>query len=182
LNSNDGSDISVGAAEMAFATRAAIDDAWPTGSPLVGVGEIVQLLADPMQPISLALHRQILADPRLAETWRHLKSERTVATLPTRAAAGTGTLIERRFTQGLISIVPSSATGQVYVKIRWHPDLAMVPRTLLLEQDGVPRLKRALPRLRSGQEFIMICVTDREPDAEFLRLLGDPRTSGTFLT
>jgi hypothetical protein len=179
-------------AARAFAVRAALDDAWPAdrkispavsqmGPRRIGVGDVVQLLADPTRVLSLDCYRQVLADQNLALAWRTLKSELAIATMPVRVAAGIGALAERRFSNGHIKIVPASTLGEVYVKILWKPDALLVPRTLLLEQEGVTLAKRELPRLRNENEFVIICVSGRGEDSDFLRLIGDPRTTGVFI-
>jgi hypothetical protein len=179
-------------AARAFAVRAALDDAWPAdrkispavaqvGPMRIGVGEIVQLLADPTRVLSLDCYKQVFADKNLALAWRMLKLELTVATMPVLVAAGMGALAGRRFSNGQIKIVPASTVGEVYVKILWKPDALLVPRTLLLEQEGVTLAKRELPLLRNENEFVIICVSGRDEDTNFLRLIGDPRTSGVFI-
>ena len=183
-------------AARAFAGRAALEDAWPAhqsdaqaqvpyeanGQRIrIGVGDIVQWLADPAYVLSLDTYRHIQATPNLADAWRTLKTELAVATVPARIAAATGALATRPFSNGLIKVVPASTAGEVYVMIRWQPEAHLVPRTLLLEQEGVTLVKRELPRLRNDNEFVIICVSGRGEDTDFLRLIGDPRTTGVFI-
>jgi hypothetical protein len=166
-------------AERLYAARSALAD---TGRPgrRFGVAEIVHFLSDPARSLTPEEQRALFADPRLRADYRRLKAQATAFELPALAAASSGAVNARRFVGGSISIHPSRVPGQTYVILRFSWP-AGAPRMVLLESVAGDIVKRALPTADQQGEVMMVLDERSDADAGFLRLLGDPTATGTFV-
>jgi len=164
-------------ADQLFVARSAVADA-KRPRHRFGIAEIVQFLNDPSRSLTPEEQRALFADPRLRADYRRLKEQATTFELPALAAASSGNVNARRFEGGSISIHPSRVPGQVYVIVRFNWP-ANSPRMMLLESTAGDLLKRALPSADQQGEVMM--VLNESSDAEFLRLLTDPTSTGTFV-
>jgi hypothetical protein len=166
-------------ADQLFAARSALAEARrPTRR--LGIAEIVQFLNDPSRTLSPEEQRALFTDPRLRADYRRLKSQATVFELPALAAASSGAVDARRFEGGTVTIHPSRLPGQIYVILRFTSP-ADAPRMMLLEGAAGDLLKRTLPPADQQGEIMMVLNERSEADAGFLRLLGDPTSTGTFV-
>lgn len=166
--------------DRAYAVRAALLDTWPAQQSTTSTSSLARRLLDTDFTLTTDDWQCIRRDDRLRAAWDYLKRARTLAELPRVAAASSGDLTARSFDNGVVTIIPSTQDGIVYVKIAWRPR-PEAPRLLLLERDDTEPAARALPRLRSSGDFLLICDKRLAADELFLRLLGDPRTLGSFL-
>ncbi len=164
-------------ADQLYAARSALAEAKrPTRR--FGVAEIVQFLNDPSRSLSPEEQRALFTDSRLRADYRRLKAQATTFELPALAAASSGAVNARRFEGGTVSIHPSRVAGQIYVILRFTSP-ADAPRMMLLESAAGEFLKRALPAADPQGEVMM--VLNERSDADFLRLLADPTSTGTFV-
>jgi hypothetical protein len=166
-------------ADRLYAARSALAE---TTSPRLrfGVAEIVQFLNDPTRSLTPDEQRSLFTDPRLRADYRRLKERATSFEMPALAAASSGNVNARRFDGGSINIHPSRIAGQLYVILRFNsPDNP--PRALLLESTTGEFVKRALPTIDQQGELMLVLHENNEADAGFLRLLGDPTSTGTFV-
>ena len=145
-----------------------------------GVAEIVSFLSDPSRSLAPEEQRALFADPRLRADYRRLKAQATTFELPALAAASSGNVDARRFEGGSISIHPSRVPGQIYVILRFSWP-AGTPRMVLLESGAGDIVKRAIPAADQQGQAMMVLDERSEADAGFLRLLGDPTVTGTFV-
>jgi hypothetical protein len=164
-------------ADQLYAARSALAEA-KRPARRFGVAEIVQFLNDPSRSLSPEEQRALFTDPRLRADYRRLKTQATTFELPALAAASSGAVDARRFEGGTVSIHPSRVPGQIYVILRFTSP-ADAPRMILLESAAGDLLKRALPAADHQGEIMM--VLNERSDADFLRLLTDPTSTGTFV-
>jgi len=167
-------------AERLYAARSVLAETRPSTRRL-GIAEIVQFLTDPARSLTIEEQRALFSDPRLRADYRRLKAQASVAELPALAAASAGEVNSRRFEGGNVSIHPSRVSGQIYVILRFTPPSG-VPRTILLEGDEGEVTKRALPSPDANGEVMIVLDERNGADANFLRLLSDPTSTGTFLS
>lgn len=166
--------------DRAYALRAALLDARSARQTSTTTTSLARRLFTTDFSLTSDEWQYIKRDDRLRVTWEYLKRARTLAALPRMAAASSGDLTARSFENGIVTIIPSTQHGIVYVKIAWRPQ-PQAPRLLLLERDDTEHATRALPPLRTSGDFLLICDKRSSTDELFLRLLGDPRTHGSFL-
>lgn len=166
--------------DRAYATRAALVEAWPAEPSGTTFTTLARRLLGRDFVLTLDDWRQIKGDPTLRASWDYLRRARTLVELPRVAAASLGGLTTRNFDNGSVTIIPSTKVGTVYVKIAWRP-LPQAPRFLLLEREDAESATRTLPLLRASGDFLLVCDGGVAADQLFLRLLSDPRTSGAFL-
>lgn len=166
-------------ADELYAARSAMAEA---GQPRrrIGLAEIVQYLNDPARALSMEEQRALFSDPKLRADFRRLKTAAAVAELPALAAASDGDVKARRFEGGSVSIHPSRVRGQIYVILRFASPSG-APRMMLLESAAGELVKRALPAVDQNGEVTMVLDEGSAADAGFLRLLGDPTSTGTFV-
>lgn len=166
-------------ADQLYAARSALAD---TKRPRhrFGVAEIVQFLNDPSRSLTPEEQRALFADPRLRADYRRLKGEATTFELPALAAASSGNVSARRFDGGSIAIHRSRIPGQLYVVVHFNSP-ASSPRAMLLESTTGDLVKRALPSADQQGDVMMVLDENNDADAEFLRLLADPTSTGTFV-
>jgi len=145
-----------------------------------GVAEIVQFLNDPARALTPEEQRALFADPRLRADYRRLKGLATTFELPALAAASSGNVNARRFDGGSIAIHPSRIPGQLYVIVHFNSPTSS-PRAMLLESTTGDLVKRVLPSADQQGEVMMVLNENNDADAAFLRLLGDPTATGTFV-
>ena len=145
-----------------------------------GIAEIVAFLSDPTRSLAPEEQRALFADPRLRADYRRLKAQATTFELPALAAASSGAVNARRFDGGSVSIHPSRVPGQIYVILRFSLP-AGTPRMVLLESSAGDIVKRAIPAPDQEGQSMMVLNEHSEADAGFLRLLGDPTVTGTFV-
>jgi hypothetical protein len=145
-----------------------------------GVAEIVQFLNDPSRSLTPEEQRALFADSRLRADYRRLKAQAAVFEMPALAAASSGNVNARRFEGGSVAIHLSRIPGQRYVIVRFTwPGSS--PRAMLLESASGDLVKRALPTADLQGEVMMVLNDKDDADANFLRLLADPTTTGTFM-
>ena len=166
-------------ADRLYAARAAMAEAQPARRRL-GVAEIIQFINDPKRSLTPDEQRSLFSDSRLRADYRRLKERAASFEMPALAAASSGNVSTRRFDGGTISIHPSRIAGQLYVILRFN-SATDVPRAILLESAAGEILKRALPDADQQGEMMMVLNESNETDASFLRLLGDPTSTGTFV-
>ena len=166
-------------ADQLYAARTALAEA-KRPAHRFGVAEIVQFLSDPSRSLTAEEQRTLFTNPRLRDDYRRLKAQATTFELPALAAASSGAVNARRFEGGTISIHPSRLPGQIYVILRFTSP-ADAPRMMLLEGAAGDLLKRTLPPADQQGEIMMVLNERSEADAGFLRLLGDPTSTGTFV-
>jgi hypothetical protein len=166
-------------ADRLYAARSAVAEA-KRPAHRFGIAEIVQFLDDPSRSLSAEEQRALFSDPRLRADYRRLKAQATTFELPALAAASSGAVNARRFEGGTISIHPSRVAGQIYVILRFSWP-ANAPRMILLESAAGDLVKRALPAADQQGEVMMVLNERSDADAGFLRLLGDPTSTGTFV-
>jgi len=166
-------------ADKLFAARSALAE---TERPArrFGVAEIVRFLNDPMRSLSMEEQKALFADSRLRADYRRLKLQATVSDMPAVAAASGGEVRSRRFGGGTLTIHPSRIPGQVYVIIRFDGP-ASPPRMLLLESAQGDLLKRPLPAADASGEAMIVLDEKITSDANFLHLISDPTSTGSFL-
>jgi hypothetical protein len=164
-------------ADRLFAARSALAETKPPRHRF-GITEIVAFLNDPSRSLTLQEQRALFADPRLRADYRRLKAQANTFELPALAAASSGNVNARRFEGGTITIHPSRVPGQVYVVLRFDASIHS-PRMILLESAAGDLVKRALPAADQQNEVMM--VLDKSSDADFLGLLADPTSTGTFV-
>jgi hypothetical protein len=164
-------------ADRLFAARSALAETKPPRHRF-GIAEIVQFLNDPSRSLTTEEQRALFADQRLRADYRRLKAQATAFEMPALAAASSGNVNARRFEGGSITVHPSRVPGQVYVIVRFNWP-AKSPRVMLLESTAGDLIKRALPNADQQGEVLM--VLNERSDADFLRLLTDPTSSGTFM-
>jgi hypothetical protein len=164
-------------ADRLFAARSALAQSKPPRHRF-GLAEIVAFLDDPSRSLAPEEQRALFADPRLRADYRRLKAQATTFELPALAAASSGSVNARRFEGGTVTIHPSRVAGQVYVILRFNWP-ANAPRMMLLESASGDVVKRALPGADQQGEVMM--VLNERRDADFLGLLTDPTSTGTFL-
>jgi hypothetical protein len=124
--------------------------------------------------------RALFSDLKLRADYRRLKAQIAVAELPALAAASTGEVSSRRFEGGTVNVYPSRVPGQVYVVLRFSwPSGA--PRTMLLEGAEGELVKRALPPADPNGELMIVLNQASTSDRDFLRLISDPTSTGSFL-
>jgi hypothetical protein len=166
-------------ADRLYAARTALAQTGPT-TRRMGVAEIMQFLSDPGRSLSMEEQRSLFADPQLRADYRRLKSQVAIAELPALAAASAGDVGSRRFEGGTVNVHPSRVPGQVYVVLRFSWP-AGAPRTMLLENAGGDLVKRALPAADANGEVMLVLNEKSASDQEFLRLISDPTSTGSFL-
>jgi hypothetical protein len=179
MTATDDADDVVRRADRLYAARSALAEAAPTSSRL-GVAEIIGFLNDPARSLSMDEQRALFADAKLRADYRRLKAQVAVAELPALAAASTGEVNARRFEGGTVNVHPSRVSGQVYVVLRFSwPSGA--PRTMLLEGAEGELVKRALPPADPNGELMIVLNQASASDRDFLRLISDPTSTGSFL-
>lgn len=166
-------------ADRLFAARSALAETKPPRHRF-GIAEIVQFLNDPSRSLSPEEQRALFTDPRLRADYRQLKAQSTTFEMPALAAASSGDVNTRRFDGGTIAIHPSRIPGQIYVILRFTSP-GNSPRALLLESTAGDVLKRTLPSPDQQGEIMMVLNEKKEIDVDFLRLLADPTSTGTFI-
>jgi len=166
-------------ADRLYAARTALSE---TRRPKhrFGVAEIIGFLNDPNRSLTSEEQRALFTDPRLRADYRRLKAQATTFELPALAAASSGNVNSRRFEGGSISIHPSRVPGQTYVILRFS-GAEGTPRMVLLESTAGDIVKRAIPAADQEGQAMMVLDERSETDAGFLRLLGDPTVTGTFV-
>jgi hypothetical protein len=165
-------------ADLLYAARSALAEISPRRRP--GVAEIARFLNDPARSLSMQEQQALFSDPDLRAAYRRLKSLASVADMPALAAASAGEVNARRFDGGTVAIHPSRVQGQTYVILRFSWPAAP-PRMILLEGTEGALVKRALPPADANGEVMMVLDHRRDPDAQFLRLMSDPTSTGSFL-
>jgi hypothetical protein len=166
-------------ADRLYAARTALSQTGPT-TRRMGIAEIMQFLNDPGRSLSMEEQRSLFADPQLRADFRRLKSQVAVAEIPALAAASVGDVSARRFEGGTVNVHPSRVPDQVYVVMRFSWP-AGAPRTMLLENTEGDIVKRALPAADANGELMMVLDRKSASDREFLRLISDPTSTGSFL-
>lgn len=166
--------------DRAFAVRDALADAWPTTPQGVSVSSLVTALMSASFSLSPKEWQSIRNDAKLNASWQYLRRAATIAELPRLAAASDSAQRSRHFSEGTVAIVPSRKQGLVLIKIVWTPPQRL-PRFLLLDGGVDAIATRALGRRRSSGDFVIACDESNSEDQAYLRLLGDPRTTGSFL-
>jgi hypothetical protein len=166
-------------ADQLYAARAAMEDR-SRPAPRMGIAEIMQFLNDPGRSLSIEEQRSLFTDPRLRADFQRLKSQTAIADLPVLAAASSGDVSTRRFEGGTLTIHQSRIPGQVYVVLRFdRPQGA--PRTMLLENPEGDLIKRMLPAVDPNGEVMFVLDNKIASDQNFLRLISDPTSTGSFL-
>ncbi|HEY1543188.1 MAG TPA: hypothetical protein VGG01_12325 [Xanthobacteraceae bacterium] len=166
-------------ADQLYAARSALAEAKPP-TRRFGVAEIVRFLSDPSHSLSPEEQRALFTNPRLRADYRRVKTQVTSFELPALAAASSGAVTSRRFEGGSVNIHPSRVPGQIYVILRFAAS-ADAPRMMLLESTAGDLVKRTLPAANQQGEVMMVLSEHSEADAGFLRLLGDPTATGSFV-
>jgi hypothetical protein len=166
-------------ADRLYAARTGLAQAGPPRRRL-GIAEIMQFLSDPDRSLTMEEQRSLFADPQLRADYRRLKSQVAIAELPALAAASAGDVGSRRFEGGTVNVHPSRVPGQVYVVLRFSWP-AGAPRAMLLENAGGDLVKRALPSADASGELMLVLNEKSASDQEFLRLICDPTSTGSFL-
>jgi hypothetical protein len=179
MTASDHADDIAGRADRLYAARSALAEAAPASSRL-GIAEIIGFLNDPARSLSMAEQRALFANPKLRADYRRLKAQVAVAELPALAAASDGAVSARRFEGGTVNVHPSRVPGQIYVVLRfsWPRDS---PRTMLLEGAEGELVKRALPPADPNGELMIVLNRAIASDRDFLRLISDPTSTGSFL-
>ena len=86
----------------------------------------------------------------------------------------------RTFDGGSVRIHPSRVAGQIYALFQFNwPSSA--PRALLLEGATGDVVKRPLPAADASGRVVLVLDQNQPSDDVFLRLIGDPMTTGAFL-
>jgi hypothetical protein len=179
MTGTDHADDAVRRADRLYAARAAMAEAEQPARRL-GIADIVQLLGNPMRSLSMDEQRALFSDPQLRADYRRLKAQFATVELPALAAASTGQVNMRRFEGGTVNIHPSRVPGQTYVLMRFGSP-AGVPHSVLIESSQGELIKRALPPADPNGEIMLVLDDKIGPDQEFLRLISDPTSSGSFL-
>jgi hypothetical protein len=149
--------------------------------PPVSFVDVLRYLSDPSAHLTPAQWRFCQQHPRLRADYEGLLKKLAIGALPQAAAASQGELQERSFSGGLLRIRPSSIPGQVYLIFSIDP-APHAPRLLVIEGTDGSVARIALPEPDSDGSMLVIQDTDRsEADANAVRLLRDPTTSGIFL-
>src|SRR5262245_24099972 len=166
-------------ADRLYAARAAVADAAP-GGPKVGVGELVQFLADPTSELSPDAQRALFTNARLRADFNGLKASLRLVELPSLAAASDGTVDARTFGGGSVRIHPSRVAGQVYALFQFSWPSA-TPRAVLLQGAAGDILKRPLPAADASGQAVLVLDRNQPSDEAFLRLIADPTSTGCFI-
>jgi hypothetical protein len=166
-------------ADQLYAARAAIAEAQARPHGL-GVAELVQFLVDPSRSLSPAEQQALFASPRLRADFQRLKADLRVVALPAQAAASSGPAHSRRFEGGSVRLHPSRVAGQTYVLFQFTWPTG-TPAALLLEGVDGNLVKRTLPAGDASGQVVLVLDQGSAPDQQFLQLIADPRTVGSFL-
>ncbi|SRR6266446_11453 len=166
-------------ADKLYAARAAMEGS-SRSARRMGIAELMQFLNDPRRSLSIEEERLLFTDPQLRADFRRLKSQVAIADLPALAAASAGDVSTRRFEGGTVTIHQSRIPGQVYVVLRFDR-LAGAPRTMLLENPEGDLIKRTLPAADSNGEVMLVLDSKIASDQNFLRVISDPTSTGSFL-
>lgn len=166
-------------ADRLYAARSAVADAAP-GGPRIGVGELVQFLADPRSELSPEAQRALFSNPRLRADFKRVKASLRLVELPALAAASDGTVNARNFEGGSVRIHPSRVGGQVYALFQFSWPSA-TPRALLLQGASGDLVKRPLPAADASGQAVLVLDRSQPSDDAFLRLIADPTATGCFV-
>lgn len=167
-------------AETLYAARSALAETQQPPRRL-GIAELVQFLNDPQRELTMEEQRSLFSNPRLRSDYRRLKSQVTVADIPMLAAASSGDINARQFDGGTVKIHPSRVPGQIYVLLQFSAP-SSAPRSMLLESTAGNLVKRPLPQPDANGEIMMVLDQKNAVDAEFLRIITDPTSTGSFLS
>ena len=166
-------------AELLYAARAALAETRRSPRGL-GVAELLQFLTDPGRDLTIEEQRSLFADPRLRADYQRLKARIVVAEMPMLAAASTGDVNVRRFDGGTVKIHVSRVPDQIYVLLQFNL-ASHAPRSMLLESADGDVIRRSLPQPDTDGRIMMVLDQKNAIDAQFLRLISDPTSTGFFL-
>ena len=167
-------------AEDLYVARSVASNA-PVEQLPVSFADVLRYLTDPSTHLTPAQWRFCKQHPRLRADYDALIKNLALAALPQATAASQGELQERDFPGGILRIRPSSIPGQVYLIFSIEPGVR-APRLLMIEGAAGNVARISLPEPDADGSMLVIQDTARnEADANAVRLLRDPTTSGTFL-
>ena len=166
-------------ADQLYAARTALAAADAPRRP-IGVAELVQFLVEPSRALTPAEQRALFASPQLRADFQRLKADLRVIALPAQAAASSSGSDIRRFEGGSVRLHPSRVAGQIYVLFEFNWPSG-TPTALMLEGVEGGLVKRPLPAGDATGRVVLVLDQTSAPDQEFLRLIADPRTVGSFL-
>jgi hypothetical protein len=166
-------------ADQLYAARTALAAAQARQRP-IGVAELVQFLVDPHRSLTPAEQQAVFASPQLRADFQRLKADLRMIALPAQAAASAGCGDARRFEGGSVRLHPSRVAGQIYALFQFNWPSG-TPAALMLEGVGGTLVKRPLPAGDATGRVVLVLDQSSAPDQEFLRLIADPRTVGSFL-
>lgn len=167
------------AAELYAARRVLDDSRHEPGA--IGIAELYRVLTDPDSSLTDGVSRALFASPVLRRQFLALRDRLAVVQIPMLAAASDGTLTERSFPGGTLSLIPARSEGQMYLILRLtDPAETSVPLRLVATGPDGAFAARALPIGDSGGE-IMIILDNTKEDSALLRLLEDPLSEAALL-
>jgi len=187
-------------AQELFVARSIAAETIPRPLKLAFV-DLYRFLTDPAATLSPLQQRALFTEPRIRQDYRSLKNalrwRRPDKQIPMDvqipgvvAAAGDRDLDDRTFEvpvtdaapiQISIRIRPAGIGRQFTIEIRFS-DALDPPRAMQIENEHLNQVaKTALPAPDIEGRILIIKNMANENDAQFLRLLRKPTTTGTFL-
>jgi hypothetical protein len=181
----DGKDVFQRAEDL-FVARSVIADAQPQAERL-SIADLYRFLTDPAFTLTAEQQALLFADRRLRADYQRLKQDLSPASrpqgafeFPRVAAASDRALDERQFPHGSIQIAESQADSrQVYVVFALQQ--AQEVRALILESVRGHLTKLKLEAPDTDGIIQLLLDTRNDVEAEVVRLLRDPETTGMFV-
>lgn len=167
-------------ADEIFMAEAILAETPKDGKPF-GMVELARYLTSADMQLTSEQTRRLFSDPGLRQGYQAIKEALTHYQMPQLMAASDGDVQERPFPGGSLKLVPSSRSGQLYLRMEFDTD-PVAGRIILLVESPTTGVHKLGFTISEAQTSALVPLDlNNDLHSRLVSALRDPASSGSIL-